>query len=148
MFDLIDVQRKCHPNLKKISYFSKALGVRSRKDYFLITDNLKINVKKSDIRPSIAPEHSMILLVLSLPELSPRGPGFWKFNNVFLEDDEYKEMIREFYPSLPKKHSSTQDKRLFWELTKQEIRIATISFSKGRCKTIHPCPILSNGYDP
>ena len=28
MFDLIDVQRKCHPNLKKFSYFSKALRVR------------------------------------------------------------------------------------------------------------------------
>ena len=73
MFHLIDVHRKCHPNLKKFSYFSKALGVRSRIDYFLITDNLKINVKKPDIRPSIAPDHSMILLVLSLPEPSPRN---------------------------------------------------------------------------
>ena len=79
----------------------------------------------------------MILLVLSLPEPSPRGPGFWKFNNVLLEDDEYKEMIRELYPSFRKKHSSTQDKQLFWELTKMEIRIATISFSKGRSKTIN-----------
>ena len=33
MFDLIDVQRKCHPNLKTFSYFSKALRVRSRIDY-------------------------------------------------------------------------------------------------------------------
>ena len=135
MFDLIDVQRKCHPNLQKFSYFSKALGVRSRIDYFLITENLKTYVKTSDIRPSIAPDHSMILLVLSLPEPSPRGPGFWKFNIVLLEDDEYKEMIRELYPSPRKKHSSTQDKQLFWELTKMEIRTATISFSKGRAKT-------------
>ena len=137
MFHLIDVQRKCHPNLKNFPYFSKALGVGSRIDYFLITDNLKTNVKKPDIRPSIAPDHSMILLVLSLPEPSPRKPGFWKFNNVLLEDDEYKEMIRELYPSIWKKHSSTQDKQLFWELTKMEIRIVTISFSKGRSKTIN-----------
>ena len=79
----------------------------------------------------------MNLLVLSLPEPSPHGPGFWKFNNALLEDDDYKEMIRELYPSLRKKHSSTQDKQLFWELTKMVIKTATISFSKGRSKTIN-----------
>ena len=63
-------------------------------------------------------------------------PGFWKFNNALLEDDEYKEMIRELHPSLRKKHSSAQDKQLFWELTKMEIRTATISFSKERSKTM------------
>ena len=45
MFNLIDVQRKSLPNLKKFSYFSKALGVKSRIDYFLITNNLKTYVK-------------------------------------------------------------------------------------------------------
>ena len=70
-----------------------------------VAEALDVEIKPED--------QSMILLVLSLLERSPRGPGFWKFNNALLEDDEYKEMIRELYPSLRKKHSSTQDKQLY-----------------------------------
>jgi len=51
MFDLINIQRKRHPNLKKFSYYSKSLGVKSRIDYFLIASGLNAHVKKSDILP-------------------------------------------------------------------------------------------------
>jgi len=121
MFDLIDIQRKRHPNLKKFSYCSKSLGVKSRIDYFLIASGLKAHVKKSDILPSIAPDHSTILLVLSCPEPTPRGPGFWKFNNALLQNTEYKEMVRERYPLLREKHNNISDKQLFWEVMKMEI---------------------------
>lgn len=36
MFDLIDIQRERHPNLNRYSYFSKALGLKSRIDFLLI----------------------------------------------------------------------------------------------------------------
>ena len=107
MFDLIDIQRKRHPNLKRFSYCSKSFGVKSRIDYFLIASGLKAHVKKSDILPSIAPYHSTILLVLTCPEPTPRGPGFWKLNNALLQNTEYKEMVRERYPLLREKFTIT-----------------------------------------
>ena len=55
MFDLIDVQRKCHTNLKKFSYFSKALGVRSRIVYFLITCLLYTSPSPRDLSTSRMP---------------------------------------------------------------------------------------------
>lgn len=71
------------------------MGVKLRIDYFFIINNLKIYVKKFDIWSLIVLDYSMILLVLFLLEFCFYGLGFWKFNNVFFEDDEYKEMIRE-----------------------------------------------------
>jgi len=79
IFDLIDIQRERHPNVNKYSYTSKALNLKSRIDYFLISKDLKKFVKKVDIQTSIAPDHKMIFLSLNWPKDTPRGPGFWKF---------------------------------------------------------------------
>lgn len=89
MFDLIDIHAKeRHPNLNRYSYFSKALGLKSRIDFLVIAKNLKRHVKKADIQPSIAPDHRSIYVTMSFPESCPRGPGFWKFNNLLLADEE------------------------------------------------------------
>ena len=97
VFDLIDIQREKYPNVNKYSYLSKALDVKSRIDFLLVAKNLTKYVKKSDIQPSIAPDHCAVYIVLSIPEMNSRGPGFWKFNNSLLADDEYLEMVRELY---------------------------------------------------
>ena len=75
-----------------ILQFSKSLGVKSRIDFLLIAKNLKSYVRKADIELSIAPDHRTVYLSclsLSLSESSRREPGFWKFNNSLLDDDEY-----------------------------------------------------------
>ena len=41
LFDLIDIQRVGHPKLRKFTYESKAIGMKSRIDYFLLAKNLK-----------------------------------------------------------------------------------------------------------
>ena len=134
VFDLIDIQREKYPNVNKYSYLSKALDVKSRIDFLLVAKNLTKYVKKSDIQPSIAPDHCAVYIVLSIPEMNSRGPGFWKFNNSLLADDEYLEMVRELYPFLRNKYKNVKDIQLFWELLKMEIRSATISFAKGKAK--------------
>ena len=115
---------------------SKALGVKSRIDFFLVAKHLTKFVKKVDIQTSIASDHNTICLLLSWPDEHPRGPGFWKFNNTLLDDEEYTSKIRELYPELRKKYSDVKDQQLFWELMKMEIRTVTISFAKGKAQTI------------
>ena len=98
--------------------------------------NLTKYVKKFDIQPSIAPDHCAVYIILSIPEINSRGPGFWKFNNSLLADDEYLEMVRDqsYYPFLRNKYKNVKDIQLLWELLKMEIRSATISFAKGKRK--------------
>lgn len=93
--------------------------------------DLKKFVKKVDIQTSIAPDHKTILLSLIWPEDTPRGPSFWKFNNTLLQDEDYIKNIHDSYPQLRQKYSDVNDKRIFWELLKMEIRSITIAFSKA-----------------
>ena len=91
-------------------------------------------VSKIGITASIAPDHKAIYFDLSLPMLIPRGPGFWKFNNTLLDDEVYIAHIRKLIPQIRVKYSFVQDKQLFWELMKMEIREKSISFAKQRSR--------------
>ena len=93
IFDLIDIQRIRHPKLCKFTYASKAIGMKSRIDFFLLAKNLTKSVKKTEIYPSIAPDHNAIYISLSGSCESPRGPELWKFNNTLLKDEAYVERV-------------------------------------------------------
>ena len=134
IFDLVDIQRFKHPNINKYSYVSKALKMRSRIDFFLVAKNLTKYVQKVDIQSSIAPDHKTVFLSLHWTKVVPRGPGFWKFNNTLLEDNNYVEQMRQKYSGFREKYKYIQDKRMYWELLKMEIRCFTISFAKGKAK--------------
>ena len=134
MLNLIDIQRIKHPNVDKYSYESKALKMKSRIDYFLMAKNLTKYVHKIDIQPSIAPDHKLVCLSIQWEKLSTRGPGFWKFNNNLLKDEDYIERIRKSYPEFRSKYSYVQDEQILWELLKMEIRTSTISFAKGKAQ--------------
>ena len=108
--------------------------MKSRIDDFLITKELKNFVQKVDIQTSIAPDHKTICLSLKWPKVTPRGPGFWKFSNTLLEDEDNINKVRDIYPQLREKYEDVQDKRIFWELLKMEIRSITIAFTKAKSK--------------
>ena len=133
IFDLVDIQRVKHPNVNKYSCELKALKVRSRIDFFLIAKNLTKYVQKVDIHPSIAPDHWTISLSLQWTKEVPRGPGFWKFNNTLLNDDNYIQQIRRTYPETREKYEYIHDKRTLWEI-KMELRSETISYAKEKAK--------------
>ena len=85
---------------------------------------------------SIAPDHKAIYFYLSLPVTIPRGPGFWKFNNTLLDGEVYIAHIRELIPQIREKYSFIQDKQLFWELMKMELREKSISFAKQKSRAL------------
>ena len=137
ILDLIDIQRVKHPKLRKYSYESKTLKVKSRIDFFLVAKHLEQYVKKCEIYSSVAPDHKAIYISLSWSNPTPRGPGLWKFNNSLLNDEEYVNKIRETYAYTCVYYSDSVSKRLFWEMLKMEIRAATISFSKSKAKSTY-----------
>ena len=133
-FDLVDIQRLRHPRLRKYSYESKVLKLKSRIDFFLVAKNLTQHVKKSKIYPSIAPDHRAIYISLSWTTEKSRGPGLWKFNNALLKDEHYVSKIRETYSRTRAFYSNLADARLLWEMLKMETRAATIAYSKKKAK--------------
>ena len=86
--NLIDVYRTLHPNTKTYTYETKSQKLKSRIDYFIIAKQLINQVKKTETRSSIAPDHKAVFLSLEIDQTFKRGPGTWKFNNTLLKDDE------------------------------------------------------------
>lgn len=56
--NLIDIYRQIHPTTKSFTYESKPLNLKSRIDFFLISRPLCCCVKSTEIRTSIAPDHT------------------------------------------------------------------------------------------
>ena len=83
MFDLVDIQRVRHPKLRKFTYESKAFNLKSRIDFFLIAKDLTTSIKKSEILPSMAPDHNAIYISLALSKKCPRGLVFGNSTTPF-----------------------------------------------------------------
>jgi len=89
--------------------------MKSRIDFFLLAKNLTKSVRKTEIYPSIAPDHNAIYISLSGSCESIRGPGLLKFNNTLLKDEEYVEQVRETYSNTVKYYRGVANKDLLWE---------------------------------
>ena len=61
-------------------------------------------------------------------------PGFWKFNNSVLMVKCYTGMMTKQIPEFVAKYCNLNDKGLFWEMIKMEIRASTIILGKNKAK--------------
>ena len=111
------------------------MKIQCRLDHLFVSNQPSIRICESKIVPNIYSDHSTVVLSISFSEYeAPRGPGFWKFNNSLLSDTKYVELLNFLIPEFAKKHQGTEDKGLFWEMIKMEIRTFTIKFSKKKAK--------------
>ena len=133
---LVDIHRLLHPKTKQLTYESKALCLKSRIDFLLISDSLYSETKRCEIRPAIALDHKTIFLEIKLKSEMTLGPASWKFNNSLLSDENYINLITFIYPQILAKYKDIDNKQLLlWELMKMEIRGRTIKYSKNkRCE--------------
>ena len=62
--DLVGIYRKLHPNTRAFTYESKSLKLKSRIDYFLVSNTITVNVKepRSDHLSHLTTEQSFCLL--------------------------------------------------------------------------------------
>ena len=66
--------------------------------------------------------------------MQPKAPGFWKFNNSLLDDEDFTSAIRESLPDFKDKYADLDDLGLKWDLIKMDIRGFTIKYSK-QCRS-------------
>ena len=86
---------------------------------------------KTDVLSYYDSDHSPIYAKIAYKNnQKTAGPGFWKFNNSLLNNEEFVTNLKFFLLQAKEKHSGTSDKRLYWEMIKMEIRDFCIRFSK------------------
>ena len=86
-----------------------------------MSNSIVSEVKRAEIRSSVAPDHKAIFLGIEVRSGLERGPGSWKFNNTLLDDENYKDLIRFIYQQIREKYKDVASKQLLWELIKMEI---------------------------
>ena len=91
----------------------------SRIDYFLISDNLINTTLRTDIIPCVHSDHSAITMEIDLCT-GERGPGIWKFNDTFLNDESFNEKMSNLIRGVCRTYDYLPPVEL-WELLKSEI---------------------------
>jgi len=129
-YGLLDIWRLHHPDIRRFSWRRSYPITQSRLDYWLIGAEMCYDISKSDIKPSIKTDHSLISLkIVDTPGIA-KGTGLWKFNSQLLSDDVYTEYIRGIILMHRESLKDLNNESLKWELLKMQIRNATTVYSK------------------
>ena len=121
-FELNDIWRDLHPNLKQYTYLDK-----SRLDKFLVSSNFTNFVQNIKITHSgIKTDHKCVNMKL-LFENSKKGPGRWKLNTSILKDEAYVQNIKLLITKV-KVECAHLTKQLLWEICKIKIKEYTMGY--------------------
>ena len=133
-YDLIDIWQMKNSLLERFTYRQKRPLIQTRLDYFLVNNYFQELVINTDIISSPWSDHSGITLEIKHLPLNEKGRGTWKFNNSFLEDQQFVSDLKRNIRKWKRDYQGINDKRVIWELFKFEIRHFCIEFGKQKCK--------------
>ena len=93
---LLDIWRTLHPNVRNFTYHQAGSRMRSRIDFFLISDKYMNQTQPpvANILDGYLSDHKMCTIEIHVGEIS-LGKSFWKFNNTLLLDDSFVAKARE-----------------------------------------------------
>ncbi len=132
--NITDIWRLLNPSVKRFTWRQPKPLIQSRLDYFFISGELFYNVYKTEIKPSIKTDHSLLSIEINLTDEVKRGPSFWKFNNALLRDEIYIEKLKNLINTQSQQQITVKDHGLKWDYIKSEIRQFTISYTKQKAK--------------
>ncbi|XP_072021689.1 uncharacterized protein [Amphiura filiformis] len=134
--------------LKKNNYKGKSIFITDDVTQRIRNDRKKLIVLRNKLRkenkfalipwsvpayiiPGIRTDHSAVVINVPLQKEPCRGPGHWKFNNSYLNEDEYvNEMNNNLATWLD--DSSISDPQIKWEWIKFKVRDTTIKYAKKK----------------
>ena len=149
-YDLVDSWREQHPHEMQFTWRNSWLDFwliskrqhphemqftwrNSWLDFWLISKRLLSRVTKTDICAYYDSDHSPVTISIKPEDIQEkRGPGYWKFNNSLLEDEEFVTKMSFIIKHAAEKHKDIADERLYWEMLKMEIRTFAFRFAKKK----------------
>ena len=150
--NLVDVWRAFNPDKKEFTWRRFNSFQQGRLDYFLVSENLMLNIKDVNIVPGYRSDHNIITLELRKPTFQEKPSSYWKFNNSLLKEVNYVSIVKscifdvkkqysllvydqENLGSIPNSELQLQiSDQLFFEMLLLEIRGKSISYAAHRNK--------------
>lgn len=134
---LIDIWRVQHPEDKIFTWKkpnSNSL-IMSRLDFFLVSPDLALRINSSKIGTKYNSDHCRVSLNIDF-SIAKRGPGYWKFNNLHLQDKTFIDLINktilQFLYEVKNKDEAGLDKE--WEALKDILTNKAKLYSKEKAK--------------
>ena len=84
-YDLIDSWRELYPEKKKYTWRRFKSFVQGRLDYFLLSKELNVQVKKANISPGYCSDHALVSLELKVNDIKrgkPRGSLITRYYGI------------------------------------------------------------------
>ena len=136
-YDLIDVWRDCNKYQRNYTWSGRNPTdnslIRTRIDFFLISQAFKPFITSTDIKPYVHSDHDCISLTFDLEKVK-RGPGYWHFNNELLTDAVFQAEIEEFWAGWKQRFEEFGDPLRWWDKAKQNFKSIAIRRAKIRRK--------------
>ena len=135
-YNLIDVWRLLNHDSRRYTRreMSRSGLVQSRLDYWLISNHLLYDYHSQDISPGLRSDHSLVSVALKIACSQQKGRGFFKFNAVLLKDAKYIKEVKKLIENFRIDNTSEENRGLFWDALKSQIRGFTISYATARAK--------------
>ena len=142
---VVDIWRLKHPGVSGFTWSRTDGSLASRIDLVGCPYPWISFVSSADILPCPYSDHSALHLSWSLSPVPPPGPGFWKLNTSILSEDNYFQLISDFWFSWQQRRQHFSSLLNWWEEGKSRIKGLSIKYCKSRnnCKSLERS-ILSN----
>ena len=92
--NLCDVWRVRNPTNRRFTFRQKNPFLQRRLDFIFISNELQESVVNVEVLPSVNSDHFPIYLKLAENTSLSRGRLYWKFNNSFLKELDYINVMR------------------------------------------------------
>jgi len=137
LYNLNDIWCVPNPEAEKFTWRNRSFKIHCPLDFFLISKKLNDLTGKCKILYPPETDHSALLIHIKSTEPKYKmGPGFWKFNQLFLKDETYFTKLPTEISNFQQKYKDVEDLSLKWDLIKMEIRGFTVKYSKNQAKQI------------
>ena len=131
--ELLDVWRKLHANEIDYSWSQPNPRVMCRLDFFLVSKSICPFVESCTMRHMPLTDHKLITIDINGMQ-TERGPGFWTFNNSFLNDESFCNNIIEIIRQKWDESSYTNDLNVRYDFLKFEIKQQSLRYGKKKAR--------------
>ena len=98
------VYRTLHSNTRKYCWRRFYGTQRSRLDFFLISEQLDLDIASADITPGYCSDHSLVDIAFKT-NIVKRNRPFWKFNNSLLRDAVFVNLVKQVILDVKKQYA-------------------------------------------
>ena len=131
---VVDIWRCLHPLASGFSWRRWDGSLSSRIDLFGCPYSWIASVEACDILPCPFSDHCAFVLLVAIPQAVLHGPGRWKLNISFLEEEDYVSLISAFLVDWRCHQNRYSSLAKWWEVCKERVKGLSISYGVAKSR--------------